>query len=512
MGNSSGKEKVQEKPSSPEAEFIDGGFLTLQGVYTGPQEFKKSIVKQLQIDRRLAPFYKGLEDYEELWTDEELFCEIKKSVPNSQLLAYDIAYFIAGGSNLNVNVAGSNRPSRPNSFAEQNPSSPSRASRPRAQTVSSSSNTHNQPPSSPSSSPTLNHRAPLSSSLGISLYKNATECPICFLYYPPNIAYTRCCNQPICTECFVQIRRPNPHAPIVHADSPDPPPENPEELIMEPATCPYCVATDFGVLYYPPAFRIGIPPAPGTIKRAEVITTDRIRPDWTIKLQKAREKALRRAQNAALLNAHLLASNTRRERRRATASTGRADGSTRRRRGDEDDDNELAEAIRLSLLEEEERNRRALESAMTMTSDPDVSQFIGTSSGTATHTTGTISLQPPPPVLVPLSPPSTSSSTTPAVQINTSRFRSLNLNSHDRQSHSERHMEGFGDGDEDGDGWFGASPLPDVIYPPPPGSVHTAFHGGSREGDLLDDMLEHSRAGEQGHGRSKSSSVAHTQS
>ncbi|KAI8879479.1 hypothetical protein K501DRAFT_276475 [Backusella circina FSU 941] len=32
------------------------------------------------------------------------------------------------------------------------------------------------------------------------------ECPICFLYYPSNINFTRCCKHPICTECFVQIK------------------------------------------------------------------------------------------------------------------------------------------------------------------------------------------------------------------------------------------------------------------------------------------------------------------
>src|SRR5205814_1664603 len=35
------------------------------------------------------------------------------------------------------------------------------------------------------------------------LYKDATECPICFLYYPPYLNRTRCCDQPICSECFV---------------------------------------------------------------------------------------------------------------------------------------------------------------------------------------------------------------------------------------------------------------------------------------------------------------------
>ncbi|CAO3642155.1 unnamed protein product [Cunninghamella blakesleeana] len=65
------------------------------------------------------------------------------------------------------------------------------------------------------------------------LYNNAVECPICFLYYPPNINYSRCCDQPICTECFIQIHRPT--------DDP-----------TNPATCPFCLESNYGITYRPP--------------------------------------------------------------------------------------------------------------------------------------------------------------------------------------------------------------------------------------------------------------------
>lgn len=61
------------------------------------------------------------------------------------------------------------------------------------------------------------------------LLHDPIECPICFLYYPRNINYTRCCRQPICTECFLQIRR--------------------SEDEGNPASCPYCVEANFGVVY-----------------------------------------------------------------------------------------------------------------------------------------------------------------------------------------------------------------------------------------------------------------------
>jgi hypothetical protein len=73
------------------------------------------------------------------------------------------------------------------------------------------------------------------------LLEEPIECPICFL------VFSRCCDQPICTDCFLQIKRP--------------------ETNYEPASCPYCVQPHFGILYYPvnseeynQRFGIDIPP------------------------------------------------------------------------------------------------------------------------------------------------------------------------------------------------------------------------------------------------------------
>ena len=186
------------------------------------------------------------------------------------------------------------------------------------------------------------------------LYKDAAECPICFLYYPPYLNKTRCCDQPICSECFVQIKRPDPHVPdhVV----PTAPPLNAipnaasEEgdhettLVSEPAACPFCVQPEFGVTYDPPHFRRGltyvnqasshplananegmssssslasamsgggqISPSGFARRRAAslsatspaVITTDKIRPDWHQKLASARAIAARRSAAATALH------------------------------------------------------------------------------------------------------------------------------------------------------------------------------------------------------------------
>lgn len=185
--------------------------------------------------------------------------------------------------------------------------------------------------------------------LEVFLYKEGSECPICFLYYPPYLNHTRCCDQPICSECFVQIKRPDPHFPEGHGDQENPNADPEEEaglLISEPAQCPYCQQPEFGVTYEAPPFRRGLtyaispvgieamntamssssslnsspsptqlnpPPPPGnavsrrrthslSANAPNVITTDRVRPDWAVKLAAQRNHLARRAAAATALH------------------------------------------------------------------------------------------------------------------------------------------------------------------------------------------------------------------
>ena len=176
------------------------------------------------------------------------------------------------------------------------------------------------------------------------LYKDASECPICFLHYPPYLNKTRCCDQAICSECFVQIKRPNPHPPE-HGDSTQPQAPrvdahmDPEQaLVSEPVACPFCALPEFGVTYEPPPFRRGLAHAPSghplaksdaatassssvnsgslggelssgrrratslAVNDPAVVTTDKIRPDWAGKLASARAHAARRSAAATALH------------------------------------------------------------------------------------------------------------------------------------------------------------------------------------------------------------------
>ncbi|CAO3597008.1 unnamed protein product [Absidia cylindrospora] len=65
------------------------------------------------------------------------------------------------------------------------------------------------------------------------LYNNTIECPICLLTYPDCVNCTRCCDKPICTDCFLQLRRSD-ESPLV------------------PAACPFCVQPNLGVVHFPP--------------------------------------------------------------------------------------------------------------------------------------------------------------------------------------------------------------------------------------------------------------------
>jgi hypothetical protein len=242
MGNSSSSGRGHHDES------VDYGSLVPQGVYSGPREWNQGIVSQLIVARRLAPFYRPLEDFEESWDDDQILAA-RKEPPDPD--GADVVTRIEA----TATAASSHKSRRPGSLKEP--------AKPEAQ-----------------------------------VYRSAVECPICFLYYPPNINHSRCCDQAICTECFVQIKRAEPTT---------------THLVSEPAACPYCVQENFGVVYTPPPWRAGLgsesfngldshrsssdPTPPPTHKRRqksfgadspEVVTTDQIRPDLEAKLEAIR--------------------------------------------------------------------------------------------------------------------------------------------------------------------------------------------------------------------------------
>ncbi|KAE8141462.1 protein sip5 [Aspergillus pseudotamarii] len=377
--------RVKERERSMREEHVDGGYLVTQGVYTGTEDFNKAVVRQLMIERRLAPFWRGLNDFSDSWTEHQLMAVARGlPIPPPDEIPSELGYKnppkVTEGAKESTDTKGIQHLTVP--ITSRSQSYGSDASQ-------SSAPAHSLPsPTSPlasgaSSSPLFRTRAKTLASLTTSkhgtqadptpremqlprdpfvngqpieayLYKDAAECPICFLYYPPYLNRTRCCDQPICSECFVQIKRPDPHPPE-HGDSdPNAPAAAAEgdaadnqdcQLVSEPAACPFCVQPEFGVTYAPPPFRRGLTYASDPSARPNftspvsstsslssgnvtavtgrrraaslsandptVITTDKVRPDWAQKLANARAHAARRSAAATALHtaAYLMNSN-----------------------------------------------------------------------------------------------------------------------------------------------------------------------------------------------------------
>lgn len=117
-------------------ETVDFGSLTPQGIYTGPQDWNQQIVGNLIVDRKLAPFYRPLEDYEDSWDDEQILAA-RKELPNSSQSAH--------------------------SESSQGVISPLSS---KSSHGKNSNNKSGKEPLRPSEA---------------SVYRNAVECPICFL-------------------------------------------------------------------------------------------------------------------------------------------------------------------------------------------------------------------------------------------------------------------------------------------------------------------------------------------
>ena len=376
------KERVareKERERSMREEHVDGGYLVTQGVYTGTEDYSKPIVRQLMIERRLAPFWKGLNDHQDSWTENQLVAAAKglpipapdDIPPEDEKSSNEAAQPGPKQSQANIDnltVPITSRSQSLNSDASSAPSSSFQAafappaapppsmgpppSKPRSKTLASLTGS-----SKASQAEMAPREVQLPQNLNVNgqrleahLYKDAAECPICFLYYPPFLNKTRCCDQAMCSECFVQIKRPDPHPPE-HADPSAPQPSADEaaamegELVSEPATCPFCKVPEFGITYDSPPFRRGIAyanhPSSQPVARATsgmsssssvssvqsiggfqspfatarrrtmsvsansptVITTDQVRPDWADKLATARAHTARRSAAASALHA-----------------------------------------------------------------------------------------------------------------------------------------------------------------------------------------------------------------
>ncbi|KAJ6147431.1 hypothetical protein N7497_009413 [Penicillium chrysogenum] len=351
--------RLKERERSMKEEHVDGGYLVTQGVYVGTEDYNKAVVRQLMIERRLAPFWRGLNDFSESWAEHQIMAAARgMPIPPPDEIPPELEYKLskipdttsADPTNIQHLTMLRNPPTPPQSLPSASPiasgTSTSPLFRTRAKTLAAltTSKHSSQTDLTPRElqlpkDPFVNGQP-----IEVNLYKDASECPICFLYYPPYLNRTRCCDQPICSECFVQIKRPDPHPPEhgePDANAPSTEGEQAEstesQLVSEPSACPFCVQPEFGVTYSSPSFRRGLTYAtdpsarlspnftspvsstsslssataavPGRRRATSlsatdpaVVTTDRIRPDWATKLSNARAHAARRSAAATALH------------------------------------------------------------------------------------------------------------------------------------------------------------------------------------------------------------------
>ncbi|CAO3681091.1 unnamed protein product [Rhizopus stolonifer] len=304
MGSNTSKERKGQMSSitSPRIEdLVDLGGVFPNGLYsTKEQEYDPRIIQSLIKDRRMAPFYKGLED-------------APIPVPETILT-------------LPTPPSLSTMTCRPSLISKR----------------------------SKSTSAIETYKMEREKERERTLYNNAVECPICFLYYPPHINYSRCCGQPICTECFIQIHRPI-------------------ETPSVPSSCPFCTQENYGITYEPPQWgekkknnnisgtrhtTSGVSESPRRVcvnhMSPNVVLTDHIRPKLDTSSVLLRPVP-RRSSIGNLRRVLLTRPN------RSASSTAADDMFTNRRQETMDlEDWMVMNAIRLSLAEQvdERKNRR----------------------------------------------------------------------------------------------------------------------------------------------------------
>lgn len=135
MGNASTKDI--------KADQIDGGGLVPNGIYTAPQDYDFRTVQRLILQRKLAPFYKGLEECD----DSEDAHEERLKLATSPPAQHGHSTGVKSGST-------STTPPPPTSSGKR---------------TSTGTNGHGSSQGHGNNTPDLR------------LYQGAVECPICFL-------------------------------------------------------------------------------------------------------------------------------------------------------------------------------------------------------------------------------------------------------------------------------------------------------------------------------------------
>ncbi|AGO12725.1 AaceriADR255Wp [[Ashbya] aceris (nom. inval.)] len=312
-------------------ETVDGGYLAPYGSYRLEKlDYDAPVVQSLIVERRLAPFYTPLQDFDPAWTREELVRVVDSLMlhaPFEEELEEFEGVPLGNLGSADIDALVDKTLSRREQRRQRSKIFRARLHRKRILWQEEENSKFLELKLEARRTGVPSACLP-SDDAKWDLYQNGAECPICFLYFPEPMNVSRCCLQPICTECFVQIKRQEPHFPHDEVDPAQPDEDkDPNMLISTPASCPFCATPNFGVTYKAPADRVlgiqGAPPnsyvssvsnpphhhtePPPRRKsvahdHASVVTSDMIRPDWETELIKERTKLARRAANATAIH------------------------------------------------------------------------------------------------------------------------------------------------------------------------------------------------------------------
>lgn len=330
-------------------ESCDGGFLAPFGCYGFDKlDYNVVIVKRLIVERKLAPFYTPLQDFDESWSREEII-KIVDGLPLHATFEENLEEFedvpLGNLDKPNFDYLIDKTLTKKEQRRQHSKIFKARLYRKRLIWQETANETFLEDKMDVRIGKAKNRYLP-SDDLKYSLYNNGTECPICFLYVPGPLNYSKCCQQPICTECFVQIKRAEPHFPHEEVDPTQPVTDDdakdPNLLISEPSNCPYCATPNFCITYKPPKDRrtglggtspgeyydsvevnadnkeaasttsISSPRSSSSIttpndkfksvEKVSVVFSDDIRPDWEAKLKKERARLAKRSANATAIH------------------------------------------------------------------------------------------------------------------------------------------------------------------------------------------------------------------
>ena len=216
MGNANGRQSgaslhrhSSASTPSTSAQHIgtfDGGSLSPHGIYPGKPDYNPIHVLKYIRERRLAPFYKGLDDYEETWTDYQLASYVREGklpVAAEPLLPPTLSPAV---NSATLSPSGPPKPplhsSTPSLLPPFVEDIPSNAPRIQGLSMGETSSQHGGGATGSSSNLSASspdkHTRPRAQTTGSSnvipargkpleavVYRGAIECPVCFLVFKP---------------------------------------------------------------------------------------------------------------------------------------------------------------------------------------------------------------------------------------------------------------------------------------------------------------------------------------